>query len=167
MLRVLHVLIMIISTAYSFFNSKHFTPHRQNLRVKTSICMNYLDQLGNNSYVEKSTFLPRPVQPVQPVRPVQPIPLLTFDQMFLLIFNIEQIFMSSNTDRIIIGYGDKKGVYYLNSQKDKAKIEYLLSLIDVNVQIVNDYPTKMDQPQGELYCSPKHKPINNISDEKK
>ena len=43
----------------------------------------------------------------------------------------------------------------MNNKKEKDKIEFLLSLIDLDVEIVNDYPTIMDRPSGSLYCSPK------------
>jgi hypothetical protein len=146
MRRVLCFLSLIV-VIDAFFNMNSFFIKPR--LPKTSLNSQYLNQLSNHSYKEQPKLLPKPVMKKDP------IPFMNFDQMFLVFFSTNRLYMSSNADRIIVCYDDKKGVYYMNNKKEKDKIEFLLSLIDLDVEIVNDYPTIMDRPSGSLYCSPK------------
>jgi len=147
-MRTLSLFVFAIETIVAFFNINSI--HRSNLNLRTKLKMNYLDQIGNNSAYNKTKYYLAP----KPVFVRKPIPKITFDEMFVRIFTTEQIYMSSNADRIIIAGNGMKGVYYMNFESDKEKITYILSLLDIDVQIVNDYPTKMEKPSGELYCDP-------------
>jgi len=111
-------------------------------------------------------LLPKPI-PVLTLNelPPKPIPIITFDQLFLIIISINHVYMSSNADRIIVEYNNTKGVYYINNYIERNKIEYLLSFIDTDLTIINDYPTRMDNPKGSLYCSPKFSMKANITEE--
>ena len=161
MVRVSSVFFLIMSSVNAFFNIRHFTP-KPGMKLRTPVFMNnYLQQIENNSFINRTNAVLRP----KPFYPKNPIPLMTFDQMFVLIFNVQHILMSSNADRIIIFDENKKGVYYMPSLREKSKMEYLLSLTDVDITIVNDYPTKMDNPTGEYYCSPMHKLSYNMTNE--
>ena len=167
MLRVL-LLVLFCAISNAFFNVQ-FRLFQPKLYLRTPLCMNYLESLENNSFVPKNILLPKPIpislqnKTLIKTKKIKPIPVLSFDEMFMLIFNIDKIYMSSNADRIIICYDNEKKVFYMNTNNDKDKIEYLLSLIDVDITIVNDYPTKMDSPYGELYCM--QQSINITSDD--
>jgi hypothetical protein len=83
---------------------------------------------------------------------------INFDTLFLKIFNINKIYMSSNYDRIIICYDDNnKNVFYIETDEDKQKINYLIKLINKNIKIIiiSDYHNIMDSPFGYLYCETK------------
>lgn len=138
----------------------------------TSLKCSYLENIENASYYEKNKtiLLPKPIPKniqnkiPKPIPKPIPIPRLTFDNLFLILFSIQKIYISSNSDRIIVEYDNKKGVFYINNFVERNKIEFLLSLINVDVTIVNDYPTKMDYPNGELYCSPNFTMNINITE---
>lgn len=159
------ILLAIVTTTESFMNIHSNLQLKNNMlpllykpifnKPKTSLKSNYLNNIENASYYDR----------IKPVLLPKPIPYLTFDQLFLILFSINNIYISSNTDRIIVEYDNKKGVFYINNFIEKNKIEYLLSLIDINVTIVNDYPTKMDYPSGDLYCSPNLSMKANITKE--
>ena len=142
--RVLFFLIMI-SFVDAFFNVNRFINYKP--LIKTSLCSQFSNPMFNETCGNNSLLLPKPI--------LKPIQSVDFDHLFLVFFSSEKLYMSSNADRIIICYDNKKVVYYINNEKERKKIEYLLSLIDLDVEIVNDYPTKMDTPSGSLYCSPK------------
>jgi len=134
----------------------------------TSLKCSYLENIENASYYEKNNpvLLPKPI-PIKVENKIPkpvPIPCLTFDNLFLILFNVKKIYISSNSDRIIVEYDNKKGVFYINNFIERNKIEFLISLINVDVTIVNDYPTRMDYPNGELYCSPNFTMKVNITE---
>ena len=162
MVRAFTIVLFIISSTNAFFNIRRFvpaTPFGRNLQLRrTSLMMNYLQQIENNSSNRTGLILnsrPRFIR--------NPIPILTFDELFVKISNINHILMSANADRVIVYFGNKQGVFYMTTRKEKEKIEYLISLIDVDITIVNDYPTKMDMPTGEYYCTPKHTLSYNLT----
>ena len=159
MVRTTSILILILSSVNAFFNIRHLNPMSRYLKLRSPMYMNYLQSIENNSFVNRTRAVLKP----KPFYPKDPIPRISFYEMFVLIFNTKHILMSSNADRIIINDNNTKGVYYMPSLLEKSKMEYLLSLTDVDITIVNDYPTKMDSPRGEYYCSPMHNPSLNMS----
>ena len=156
---IIKILLLASITITDTFMNIHSTLNRRPL---TSLKCNYLENIENASYYERNNpkLLPKPVPKLiqkplpKPLPKPVPIPCLTFDKLFLILFSINKVYISSNSDRIIAEYDNRKGVFYINNFVEKNKIEFLLSLINVDVTIVNDYPTKMDYPTGELYCSP-------------
>lgn len=158
-MRTILVLVLIINTVTAFFSIRPFKPYGLP-PIRTTLKMNYLDSIGasNNSTVPYALVTPTKYNP--------PIPIITFDDVFLKLHSINQVFMSANSDRIIVCYGDKRGVYYINTKKELKKIEFILSLIKADVKIIMDYPTHMDKPSGLLYCSPRiTKLYQNLSNE--
>jgi len=157
-----------------FINSESFLYHKPNkffipLNKQTSFtrqphysstCLriSYLDEIGNQSSFSNIPYL-------QPKPKPNAIPILSFDQLFLVLFSITKIYISANSDRIIAEYNDKKGVHYISSVNEQKKIEFLISLINVPIEIVNDYPSVMDYINGSLYCTPKYSLNKNISSE--
>jgi len=85
----------------------------------------------------------------------KPIPIITFDDIFMNLQSIYAVHMSSNNDRIIIEYNNTKGVYYMHTQNELDKTKYMLSLIDIDTNIISNYSATMDSPNGNLYCSPR------------
>jgi len=162
MVRAFAIVLLVLSSTNAFFNIRRFIPSSSFVRNiplrKTPMMMNYLQQIENNSS-NRTVLILNP----KPRYARSPIPLLTFDELFVKISSINHILMSANADRIIVYYGDKCGVFYMSTQKQKLDVEYLISLIDVDITIVNDYPTKMDSPSGEYYCTPKHVLPYNIT----
>jgi len=161
MVRTTCILFLILSSVNAFFNIRHLNPISRHLKLRSPMFMNYLQSIENNSFINRTRTVLNP----KPFYPKDPIPRISFDEMFVLIFNTKHILMSSNADRIIINDNNTKGVYYMPSMIEKSKMEYLLSLTDIDITIVNDYPTKMDSPGGEYYCSPMHKLSLNMSNE--
>jgi hypothetical protein len=159
MINIIKIILMtaIVSTE-SFMNlhSSYMRPLRY--KPKTSLRCNYLESIENASNYNRTipTLLPKPTP--------TPIPSLTYDQLFLILFSVTKIYISSNSDRIIVEYDNRKGVFYITNFIERHKIEFLISLINVDVTIVNDYPTKMDYPNGELYCSPNFSMKINITE---
>uniref|UniRef100_A0A6C0J0A0 Uncharacterized protein n=1 Tax=viral metagenome TaxID=1070528 RepID=A0A6C0J0A0_9ZZZZ len=180
------ILLATITITDSFMNTYSILKLSNNMRPLlykpsfnkplTSLKCSYLENIENASYYEKNNtvLLPKPIpiyaqnkipKPMpKPIPKPIPIPRLTFDNLFLILFSIQKIYISSNSDRIIVEYDNKKGVFYINNFVERNKIEFLLSLINVDVTIVNDYPTKMDYPNGELYCSPNFTMNINITE---
>ena len=95
------------------------------------------------------------ISSIVPVLHPKPIPIISFDDMFLNLQSIYAVHMSSNKDRIIIEYNNKKGVYYIRTKNELDKTRYILSLIDIETNIISDYSATMDNPNGNLYCSPR------------
>jgi len=172
------ILLTTITITESFTNTYSTLKLSNNMRTLlykssfnkplTSLNCNYLENIENASYYDrnKTILLPKPI-PIYAQNKIPkpiPIPRLTFDNLFLILFSIQKIYISSNSDRIIVEYDNKKGVFYINNFVERNKIEFLLSLINVDVTIVNDYPTKMDYPNGELYCSPNFTMNINITE---
>jgi len=169
------IILTLITTSHSFINIYNI-PILNN-KFKTSLKCNYLEYLENASKYEKiiPNLLPKPI-PLTPYKPEIknisienatekiPIPKLTFDELFIKFFSIKSVYISSNTDRIIVEHNNQRGVFYISNFIERNKIEYLLSLIDADIIIVNDYPTKMDYPNGELYCSPNFSMKVNITE---
>lgn len=90
-----------------------------------------------------------------------PIPLINFDNIVMNTNIINRVFISTNCDRIIVCYGNKKGVFYINNEKSLlSKIEYILSQLETDILI--EHPFNMDNPRHELYCEPKS--IDNITE---
>ena len=85
----------------------------------------------------------------------KPIPIITFDDIFLNLQSIYAVHMSSNNDRIIIEYNNTKGVYYMHTQNELDKTKYIVSLINIDTNIISNYYATMDSPNGNLYCSPR------------
>lgn len=137
-------LLIIISSVDAFFNVNRFINYKP--LIKTSLCSPFSNPTFNETCGNNSLLLPKPI--------LKPIQSVDFDHFFLVFFSSDKLYMSSNADRIIICYDNKKAVYYMNNEKERKKIEFLLSLIDLDVEIVSDYPTKMDTSSGSLYCSP-------------
>ena len=173
------ILFATVTITDSFMNTQSILKLSNNMRPLlykpsfnkplTSLKCNYLENIENASYYNrnKTVLLPKPI-PLQIqnkiLKPL-PIPCLTFDNLFLILFSIKNIYISSNSDRIIVEYDNKKGVFYINNDIERNKIEFLISLINVDITIVNDYPTKMDYPNGELYCSPNFTMKVNITED--
>lgn len=122
--------------------------HAKPLRAMTS----FRDDNYNASNVSSSF----------PLLNQKPIPIITFDDMFLNLQSIYALHMSSNNDRIIVEYNNKKGVYYIRTQSDLDKTKYIVSLIDIDTNIISNYYETMDSPNGNLYCSPR---LNNSFDD--
>lgn len=83
---------------------------------------------------------------------------INFDKLFLNIFSINKLYISSIYDRVIICYNDyKKNVYYIENEEDKTKINYLISLLNNNIKIIiiSDFHNIMDSPFGYLFCETK------------
>jgi len=152
MIRSLQLLLIFLTTTASFINLKSFTP----ILRKTYLCNSYLNDINTNS----TNFFNYNITP--PLL-AKPIPKISFDNLFLNLFSVTEVYLSSNCDRIIIDYNNKKGVYYIMNNTDKKKITYLLSLIDVKTNIVGDYLTRMNDKSGSLYCSPNYYIHNNIT----
>ena len=147
-MRVLHFFVIFITSIDCFYNNCF--KHHNVLNCYTKMKMSYLESIENNSIYNRTKYYLAP----RPVLLRKPIPHISFDELFLKLFGIDEIYISSNTDRVIISKENTKFVYYMNFEEDKERIEYLLSLVNANITIINDYPTKMDNPSGELYCSP-------------
>lgn len=145
--KILWMFLMLnISDSFLFLNPyiKHSIVKHSIMKHYTTLRMNYLDSLENSSALVLR-------------RPKKPIPLITFDDIFMNINSINNVFLSANNDRVVIFYNDKKGVFYIESNQMRKKVDFLLSLIPpiINVKIITDYPTAMDVQSGELYCTPK------------
>lgn len=124
---------------------------------KIALKLSYLDNLNNVS---------RPILNHPPIRAIVPIPIIQFDDIFLNINIINNVFLSANSDRVIIFYNNKKGVYYINSKKELNKLEFILSLVKCNIKIIVDYPNSMDNINGPLYCTPRiPKHVKNMTEE--
>ena len=92
------------------------------------------------------------IQNVPILRP-KPIPVISFDVLFLNWNNVNRIFLSSDSDRIILFYGnDKKGVYYIHADQ-LNKIEFLLSKTPAVITI--EAVCNLDNKWFHLYCSPR------------
>jgi hypothetical protein len=181
------ILVTLITTVHTFVNiynrpilkgPKYNRPILNN-KFKTSLKCNYLENLENASYYERKVpkLLPKPIPIIsnssllkntknyeKNETKIIPIPILTFDELFIKLFSVKTVYISSNSDRIIVEYNNSRGVFYISNFIERNKIEYLLSLIDADITIVNDYPTKMDYPNGELYCSPNFSMKANITE---
>lgn len=158
-MRTILVIVYMINAVTAFFSIRPFKPPRLP-HTRTALRMNYLDSISasNNSTGPYALVTQPKYNP--------PIPIVSFDDIFLKLHSIDKVFMSGNSDRIIVCYGDKKGVYYINTKKELKKIEFILSLINADVKIIMDYPTHMDTPSGLLYCSPRITKLHqNMSNE--
>lgn len=114
------------------------------VKRNTVLRMNYLESIENSSGLVLR-------------KPKKPIPIITFDDIFMNINSINNVFLSANSDRVVIFYNNEKGVFYIETNQMRKKVEFILSLIPptINVKIITDYPTAMDIQSGELYCTPK------------
>ena len=168
------IILTLITTSHSFINI--YNRPILNNKFKTSLKCNYLENLENASKYNRNipNLLPKPIRYIEKViknisieneTEKKPIPILTFDELFIKFFSTKLVYISSNTDRIIVENNNERGVFYINNFIERNKIEFLLSLIDADITIVNDYPTKMDYPNGELYCSPNYSMKVNITEE--
>ena len=84
----------------------------------------------------------------------RPIPKVLFDTIFLNIFQIHTVYISSNKDRFIFELNNtNRYVYYIKDNDDYNKMEKLLNII--KIMIINDIEKTMDDPFGYLYCDPK------------
>ena len=86
------------------------------------------------------------------------IPKATFDTIFVNIYQIQKIYISSNEDRMIFELATgRRYVYYVQNPDDKKKMEQLIKLIPVpyKICIINDWYKVMDDPFGFLYCEKK------------
>jgi len=111
----------------------------------------YLDNIGrDNNNTTNKTFSDIIVYK-------EPIPKITFDEIILNFALINNVFMSSNYDRVIIFYNNKKGVYYIKNKKELSKINNIFKFKIINVKIIIDYVKEMDTPEGKLYCEPRNK----------
>ena len=167
MIKLFMMLILFIYSESFVYHkpNKFFTPlikpasfTRQPHYSSTCLLISYLDEIGNQSSFPNIPYL-------RPKPKPNAIPILTFDQLFLVLFSITKIHISANSDRIIAEYDNKKGVHYISSDNEQEKIEFLISLINVPIEIVNDYPSAMDYINGSLYCTPKYSSNKNISSE--
>lgn len=88
----------------------------------------------------------------------RPIPKVLFDTIFLNIFQIHTVYISSNKDRFIFELNNtNRYVYYIKDNDDYNKMEKLLNIIPnkIKIMIINDIEKTMDDPFGYLYCDPK------------
>ena len=88
----------------------------------------------------------------------RPIPKATFDTIFLNIFQIDKVYISSNKDRMIFEFSNtNRYVYYIKNKEDFLKMEQFLNVIPnkIKISIINDIEKTMDDPFGYLYCDPK------------
>ncbi len=87
----------------------------------------------------------------------KPIPKSTFDTIFLNIFRINKVYISSTLDRMIFetNTGDKY-LHYIKDQDDYMLLNQLLKLISLKCKfvIISDVKNMMDDPYGSLYCEP-------------
>jgi len=87
------------------------------------------------------------------------IPKATFDTIFINIYQIQKIYMSSNFDRVIFELSSTgmRYVYYVNNKDDESKMNQLMKLIPNHhkICIINDWHNVMDDPFGYLYCEKK------------
>ena len=148
-MRVLQIFVVFLTSIDCFINNVFMKNHHFH-NGQTKLRMNYLESIENNSRHNRTKYYLAP----RPVFLKKPISQISFDELFLRIFSIDHIYISGNCDRVIISKENTKFVYYMNFEEDKEKMEYFLSILDANITIVNDYPTMMDSPSGELYCSP-------------
>lgn len=84
-----------------------------------------------------------------------PIPKASFDTIFLNIYHITKVYISSNVDRMVFELTNgKRYVYYIKDNDEKNKMEKLINLIPNKVKfiIINDVYKVMDDPFGYLYC---------------
>lgn len=138
----------IILLYFAFSNA--FIPIRVNhFRVSNVKPLRALTLFREDSYNMTN------ISSTTPLLNPKPIPIITFDDMFLNLQSIYAAYMSSNNDRIIIEYNNKKGVYYIRTKNELDKTKYMLSLIDIETNVISDYSATMDSPNGNLYCSPK------------
>ena len=86
----------------------------------------------------------------------KPIPIITFDEIFFNLLSINAVYISSNYDRYIFEYNNKKGVYYVENNRELKNIKFILSTIDIEKNIVAEYTQKMDNSYGSLYCMQKN-----------
>jgi hypothetical protein len=106
---------------------------------------------SNTSNASNASNASNDIQNVPVLRP-KPIPVISFDVLFLNWNNVNRIYLSSDSDRIILFYGnDKKGVYYIHSDQ-LNKIEFLLSKTPAVTTI--ESVCNLDNQWFHLYCSP-------------
>lgn len=96
-----------------------------------------------------------------------PIPVISFDDLFMNLKNINTAILTTNCDRLIILYngGKQRGVYYMdpNNQQILSKVRFLLSQIQTDIRL--EYPKGMDNPRHKWFCEPNpNNGENNLSD---
>ena len=89
------------------------------------------------------------------------IPKTSFDNLFLNIGSIKNIYTTSVSDRIIVELiNNKRYVYYYNNKNDYDKVQVLLNIAmlynnNVTMMIISDYGNVMESIYGHLYCEEK------------
>ena len=111
------ILLTTITITESFMNTNSILKLSNNMRtllykpsfnkLLTSLNCNYLENIENASYYDrnKTILLPKPI-PIyaqnkipKPILKPKPIPRLTFDNLFLILFSIQKIYISSKKFR--------------------------------------------------------------------
>jgi hypothetical protein len=135
------------------------------IKAKKIMCHNsnhntnqYLNNLNNNEIIDKNKN--KNINKIERgiISTYEPIKKGTFDIIFVNIFQINKIYISSNNDRLIFEYNStKRNVYYINNQDEYNKINQLIKLIphDIKFIIICDVKNTMDDVFGYLYCEPK------------
>lgn len=103
---------------------------------------------------------------------ITPIKKIEYDDIFNNIKNITHAFLSSNIDRVVIFFNNKKGVYYFNNTNDFKVIDVIFKSYNINMKIITYYIREMDCYDGSLYCEPRYEKnstnikIDNINETK-
>lgn len=115
-------------------------PNNKNVLNSTDVdTNNYLNIIQLNNVTSKPIL-------------VNPIRCIEFDDILYNIKNISHVFLSGNYDRVVVFFYKTKGVYYFKDKYDLDRIEYMMKLNDIKIQIINDYKRIMDTYNGILYC---------------
>lgn len=153
-------LLALCNATQSFFNAN---PYMVKSIMKRNYSQNFLTlrRMSNDSNDSNGSNDSNDTQSIPVLRP-KPIPVISFDVLFLNWNNINRIYLSSDSDRIIILYGnDKKGVYYIHTDQ-LNKIEFLLSKTSAIITI--EPVCNLDNKWYHLYCSPYSGRGNAIDD---
>lgn len=138
-------LLMQCIDVFSFFNfnTNIYRDISFNIRKPFNICR---IKMNINDPMEYSKFLSQNRKP---------IPIISFDDIILNSKQIVKAFLSTTCDRIVIFYGDKKGVYYIDKTNKNiiSNIQFILSETNLDIRVEHFF--HMDNPSHELYCEPK------------
>lgn len=164
---LLFSMLMTCTNAFSYLimqnNADESLSYLDKLNKKTSEPkIKKLESVRNNisKYLKDTNKkeVPDPMIEKGMISTYQAILKASFDTIFLNIYNISKLYMSSNMDRIIFEMeSGKRLVYYIKNKDDREKIDKLVNLIPnkIKILIINDVYKTMDDPFGYLYCVPK------------
>jgi hypothetical protein len=123
----------------------------------------FVDANKNDSSYNIDNKINNIINKVKPIL-VEQIKEIEFDDILYNLKNISHVYLSGNYDRVVVLFNDTKGVYYFRKNRDLDRIEYMLKLSNLKIQIIKDYVRVMDTYNGILYCTPKNKTDEKYSE---